>query len=291
MAVDYQVTTKYTSSYSNTKGLIDSLCQHDCTGDGTCPYSLVEDVPFCAKENNHITCVYDVNNTSAATRILSATTTAITYMKVDGNPLEAPKTGYTFDTEGEHTVKFYYTINEISGIFNGCSRLIKCYLPSNIKTLGYAAFYSGLGNLREIDVQYITTCGGFRNMSSWGTKYKILNFKNLRNVTTNSVGITDSLVETIILGPNLSTINGEFLYIASSLPRNHHLKNVVIKAKTPPNLQPPTEGKSLFLAHVDFTGGTIWVPAESLEAYKTHPTWGVWADHMKPIKWEDTEKW
>ena len=267
MAVDYQVTTKYTSSYSNTKGLIDLLCQHDCTGDGTCPYSLVEDVPFCARENNHITCVYDVNNTSAVTRILSATTTAITYMKVDDNPLESPKTGYTFDTEGEHTVKFYYTGSEISGIFNGCSRLVKCYLPSNIKTLGYTAFYSGLGNLREIDVQYITKCGGFRNMGSPGTKYKILNFKNLRDVTTNSVTITNSSVETIIFGPNLTSINGEFLYIASTQPRNHHLKNVVIKAKTPPTLSPPTEGKSLFLAHVDFTGGTIWVPAESLEAY------------------------
>lgn len=291
MAVDYQVTTKYTSIYSNTKGLIDSLCQHDCTGDGACPYSLVEDVPFCARENNHITCVYDVINTSAETRILSATTTSITYMKVDGNPLEAPKTGYTFDTEGEHTIKFYYTNNIITGIFNGCSRLVKCYLPSNIKTLGYTAFYSGLQNLREIDVQYITKSDGFRALGCTGTKYKILNFERLTAVTTDTLTLTDSSVETIILGPNLTSITAVFPYIGSSYPRSHHLKNVVIKAKTPPTLSPPSEGKSLFLNHVDFTGGTIWVPAESLEAYKTHSTWGVWADHMKPIKWEDTEKW
>ncbi len=291
MAVDYQVTTKYTSSYSNTKGLIDSLCQHDCTGDGTCPYSLVEDIPFCARENNHITCAYDVNNTSAATRLLSATTTAITYMKVDDNPLETPKTGYTFDTEGEHTVKFYYTGSEISGIFNGCSRLVKCYLPPNIKTLGYTAFYSGLPNLREIDVQYIQTCGGFRSLGAGGTKYKVLNFQRLKAVTTDTLTLTNSNLETLILGPNLTAITANFAYMGSGQP-SPKLKNIVIKAKTPPNLKEATSPgvKSLFLCYVNFKG-TIWVPAESLEAYKTHPTWGVWADHMKPIKWENTEKW
>ena len=291
MAVDYQVTTKYTSSYSNTKGLIDSLCQHDCTGDGTCPYSLVEDIPLCARENNHITCVYDVVNTSAETRILSATTTAITYMKVDGNPLEAPKTGYTFDTEGEHTVKFYYNGHQLTRIFDGCNRLVKCYLSKNIDELWYLALSSGISNLKELDVQYITKASGFRALGAAGTKYKILNFERLKTVTTDTLTLTNSNLETLILGPNLTNISANFAYMASGQP-SPKLKNVVIKAKTPPNMPAPTGPgvKSVFLTYVDFKG-TIWVPAESLEAYKTHPTWGVWADHMKPIKWEDAEKW
>lgn len=119
-----------------------------------------------------------------------------------------------------------------------------------------------------------------------------INLESLVTVSSSALGLTDSIMDTIILGPNLQSITAVFPYIGSSYPKSHHLKNVVIKAKTPPTLSPASgSGKSLFLCYVDFTGGTIWVPAESLEAYKTHPTWGVWADHMKPIKWEDTEKW
>ena len=54
---------------------------------------------------DHIVCVYNVTSTSEATKLMYYTT-GLVYQIIDGVKQDAFQTTYTFDTLGEHTVKY-----------------------------------------------------------------------------------------------------------------------------------------------------------------------------------------
>ena len=83
---------------------------------------------------------FNVTSTSSPTKILNSTT-AFTKVEVDGVEISPIASGYTFDTLGEHEVK--YTLADettIRGGFGGCSSLTSVTIPNTVTNIGESAF-------------------------------------------------------------------------------------------------------------------------------------------------------
>ena len=97
------------------------------------------------KENQNIVegvvvCKYNVTSTSEATKLLGSST-GITYQSIDDVKQDTVKSTYTFDTLGEHTVKYNLDGTSISdGLFSGCSSLASITIQDNITSIGNNSF-------------------------------------------------------------------------------------------------------------------------------------------------------
>ena len=103
---------------------------------------------------------FNVNSTSSPTRIASGTT-SFTSIEIDGVTV-SPRTGYTFSTTGEHTVKYYLTNTSIGqGAFRNCSGMTSCIISDDVTSIGNSAFTYCSG-LTSITVEATTppTLGG-----------------------------------------------------------------------------------------------------------------------------------
>ena len=95
-------------------------------------------------------CTYNVIQTTGVTNLLAAVTLPDTFtsMEIDGVEITAVTIGYTFDTIGEHTVKYTYTGNSIKitsdgkegFAFQNCTNLTSIVIPDSVTSIGAYAF-------------------------------------------------------------------------------------------------------------------------------------------------------
>ena len=86
---------------------------------------------------------FNVESTSSPTRIASAITN-FSSIEIDGVVQPNVVTGYTFNTTGEHIVK-YTLIDETSiaaGSFKACIKLTSIIIPNSVTSIGNYAFYN-----------------------------------------------------------------------------------------------------------------------------------------------------
>jgi hypothetical protein len=131
--------------------------------------------------------------------------------------------------------------------FDGCSNLTGVTIPNSVTTIGRGAFWA---------------CSGFTFQSV---------------VIPNSVTSIDSYafysckyLTSVTIGNSVTTIGG------NAFDSCRHLTSVTVNAITPPTL-----GGYAFLNNA--SGRNIYVPAESVDAYKAASGWSEYASRIQAI--------
>jgi len=210
---------------------------------------------FSASTSYTVTCTafftakFDIIDTTNPTRIVSGMSNieevefddGISYTKY------ALRTGHTFSTTGEHTVKYYLTDPTIIGTsaLTECVRLTSINIPNSITTIsGYS--FQGCTSLMSVvipdSVTKIADYSAFADCSS------------LTSVTIGS-GIT-------------SIGTWAFSYCSG-------LTNITINATTPPTLSSD--------AFRNTNNCPIYVPSGSVNDYKTYYRWTSYASRIQAI--------
>ena len=174
--------------------------------------------------------------------------------------------------------------------FNSCSGLTSVTIPNSVTSISNNAFSSCIG-LTSIDIpNSVTTIGSSAfNSCSGLTSVTIPNsvtsidssaFSSCNSLTSidipNSVTSIDSYVfyycrglKTITIPNSVTSIGSSVFYECTSLT------SVTINATTPPTL-----GSSAFN---NTNNCPIYVPAESVDAYKAATNWSSYADRIQAI--------
>ena len=225
-----------------------------------------EEVKMYKYDPEHVVCVYDVTSTSEATTLLNSTTN-ITYQIIDGVQQQSVQTTYTFDTLGEHTVKYKmngtvlsrqifrglnitsatipYGITEIQGSFYGCKKLKTINIPNSVTSITVGGFTDCYvlknviipNSMITLDDQAFTSCRAFTNITIPSSVTRI----------------------------GQSAFNGCW-----------SLTSITVEATTPPTL-----GTNAFRS-TDYNY-PIYVPAESVDTYKAATNWSNYASRIQPI--------
>ncbi|WP_164715517.1 leucine-rich repeat domain-containing protein [Capnocytophaga canimorsus] len=133
--------------------------------------------------------------------------------------------------------------------FEECVFLEEITIPKGVTTIGSMAF-AGCTSLTSMTIpEGVTTIGSMA----------FLGCTSLTSVTI----------------PESVTVIGETAFLSSSLT------SVTIKATTPPALFCRSSGCYVFISSDMLS---IYVPKESVQAYKNHPDWKEYADKIKAIE-------
>ena len=101
-----------------------------------------QDVHYNPKPETRVIAKFNVTDTSNTTKILHETT-AFTKVEIDGVAQPSVETGYTFNTIGEHTVKYTLLDNTTIGNYalEVCLNLTDVIIPNGVETIGISVLY------------------------------------------------------------------------------------------------------------------------------------------------------
>lgn len=264
--IDHKIYHPIDKSYFTPASLISPLCIHHVDGEwdsSECPYSMEGGVIPCLQEYPYVEMVYNATgtidesgqtvvnpcalwNTGATTNVPMDNPLLMT---IDGEKAVAYKTPYTFSSIGRHVVRFYsknkITIfrNGIQLLFQNCTGLVEVHLPSTFTDTGRRTFQE-CSNLTAIT----------------GTEH----LKYIRYFAFAYLSIKQFVVPYTLIQLERESFCG------TGLPNGF-----ICPLFTPP-----------IMAHeaaftVKFP--KIYVPAESLETYKTATNWSAHASRIVPM--------
>lgn len=263
-------------------------------------------VSLCAQENEvhynpwvetKVVAKFNVTSTSNETLIIGIYSrnakNSYSEIEIDGIVQPNVVSAYTFDTLGEHTVK--YTLKNKTQIayaaFYSCRNLTSIAIPNSVTNMGPSTF-SYCNSLTSVtfgnSITYINEydfqdCSGLTEVTIPNSVTNIKGYafsgcKSLTSITIpNSVtsignnafvGCT-SLVN-IEIPDNVNTIKDNVFNYCSNL------SNIIVKSTTPPTL-----GTKVFDNNA--TGRKIYVPSASVDAYKAAANWSTYTADIEPI--------
>ena len=232
-------------------------------------YLIDVDIIKWVKENPYIVvCKYNVTSTSSATKLLDSVS-QITYQIIDNVRQDTVQTTYTFDTLGEHIVKYKFEGTSIAeSAFQNCKGLTSVTIPNFVTSIGYNVFNDCTGltsvtignSVTEIGSSAFIFCRGLTSITipNSVTSIGYMAFSYCRGLTSITI-------------PNSVTSISDYAFDGCS-----GLTSVTIQATTPPTLG----GSSAFS---DTNNCPIYVPAESVDAYKQATNWSAYADRIQAI--------
>lgn len=224
-----------------------------------------DEVKWNKYDPDHIVCVYDVTSTSEATKLLFLNS-GISYQIIDGVQQQSVQTTYTFDTLGKHTVKYKLTGTVLTRqIFRGLN-ITSATIPYGITEIE-GSFY-GCQNLKTINIPNSVTSitiGGF-------TDCYVL--KNVI-IPNSMITIDDQAFNNCKAFTNVTIPSGVTRIGVSAFRGCTSLTSVTVEATTPPTLATEVFNNT--------NNCPIYVPAESVEAYKAATNWSTYASRIQAI--------
>lgn len=181
------------------------------------------------------------------------------------------------------------------GFFKNCSKLKFVNLPETLTTISHSTF-AGTSNVEEMNLPQSLTSIASLPGGTW-TEGMSLNLPNLTSIgdvfagshlvrvenlgTITKTGITSGNFESNGIFRNSKKL--EFVRLPSTITQIgisafYHctaLQTIIIEAITPPTLG--------WNALTDSNNCTIYVPDESVEAYKTATNWTAYANKILPL--------
>ena len=178
-----------------------------------------DEVKWNKYDPDHIVAVYNVTSTESATKLLDKSI-SITYQIIDGVQQQSVQTTYTFDTLGEHIVKYKLSGTSIVGNFRSCMALTKVTIPSGVTSIGNYAFQSSY-NLKFINISNTVTSISSNSFDS--CKFDIITVDSGNTVydsRNNCNAIIETATNTLLVGskntiiPNtVTSIGNKAFYI------------------------------------------------------------------------------
>ena len=208
-----------------------------------------KDVHYNPFVETRVVAKFNVTSTSSPTKIANITS-IFSEIEIDDSKQPSVTTGYTFDTVGEHTIK--YTLKNPTsigeGAFQSCSGLISIDIPSGVTSIGYSTFNSCI-SLTSVDIPNSVTSIGSRA------------FDNCTSLTSCTIGSgVTSIGDTAFYHcSGLTSIDipsGVTSIGNSAFNGCSRLTSIVSNAATAPTIQSAT------FYNVK-TGGTLTVPQGS----------------------------
>ena len=225
-----------------------------------------DEVKMYKYDPDHIVAVYNVTSTSEATTLLFLNS-GISYQIIDGVQQQSVQTTYTFDTLGKHIVKYKLNGTVLTRqIFRGLN-ITSATIPYGITEI-QGSFY-GCQNLKTINIPNSVTsitAGGF-------TDCYVLKNVIIPNsmITLDSQAFSNCRAFTNVIIPNTITSIG-----VSAFRGCTNLTSVTVEATTPPTL-----GTNVF--NNTNANLVIYVPSQSVNAYKTATNWSTYATKIQAI--------
>jgi hypothetical protein len=256
-----------------------------------------EDVHYSPYVDTRVVAKFNVTDTSSPTPIgYIKYTSGFSEIEIDGVVQQSVVSAYTFDTIGEHTVK--YTLKNQTSIgykaFQNCKSLTSIDIPYVVTSIGEDAF-DGCSGLTSINIPSgVTSIGGFAFNGCKNLSGSII-IPNGVTVINNGVFKGCSSVTSFTIPNAVTSIGDEsFMYCSGftsiDIPSTvtsigvgafqtcKSLVSVICRPTTP-----PTGGHSTTFAG-NASGRKIYVPADSVNAYKTDSGWwSFWKNSIEAI--------
>ena len=207
---------------------------------------------------------YNIQDTSQATKIANTNPTEIS---VDnGDWVAYTNQSYTFETTGLHKVGFMFNTNTPS--FQNCTSLTKMRIPDGVTSIGSNAF-DNCSSLTGITIPDGVTSIGNRAFNNCSRLTGITIPDGVTSIQSNVFRYCSSLTE-ITIPDGVTSIGDTAFYQCGALTGVTSLNPV-----------PPTLGGSS-LANTN--NCPIYVPASSVDAYKTASGWSDYASRIQAIQ-------
>ena len=248
-----------------------------------------DEVKWYKYDPEYIVCKYYVSSTSSATKLLNSDTD-ITYQIIDGVQQDTVQMNYTFDTRGEHIVKYKLSGTSIgTSAFVSCTRLTSITIPSGVTTIGNNVFQGCTGLTSVTIPNSVTSIGSYAfenctvltlvtipdSVTTIGERafYACKGLTSI-NIPSGVTSIADftfnqcSSLTSVTIPDSVTTIGKNSFYNCSGLT------SITVEATTPPTLSSGAFSKTN-------ENLVIYVPAESVDAYKTN--WSSYASRIQAI--------
>ena len=155
---------------------------------------------------------YNVTDTSSQTKIANKTS-SFTAIEIDGVVQTAVTSAYTFDTVGEHTVK--YTLTDPTsigdGAFTECTSLTSIVIPSSVTSISYGAFRE-CSSLTSINIPSGVTRISGQAFAYCSSLTSITIPDTVTNIDVNAFSRCSSLTSIVI--PDSVTNIGSFAFMS-----------------------------------------------------------------------------
>lgn len=173
---------------------------------------LEDEVHFNKFRDTRIVAKFNVTSTSEPTNIISESIVELpqalfSSIEIDGVNMETLSTQYTFETTGEHIVK--YTLldpTKTDYLFKLCEQLTHVVIPDSITAIGDSMFEGCLG-LTSIDIPNSVTSIG---MQAFLSCYSLTNITIPNSVTSiGEYAFADCIImDNVIIPDSVITIDG-----------------------------------------------------------------------------------